>query len=394
MKQYFADFHIHIGRTKANRPVKITGAKNLTLTNILQTAKNQKGIDIVGVIDCHCPEVLEEIEDLIEKGKIVQDDGNLLFEGKTTLICGSELEIYDSNCNGPIHVLGYFPNLESMKVFSKWLNRKVKNIHLSSQRIYATGRELQRVVKALGGLFVPAHVFTPFKSLFGKGVEKDLTQVFDPDLIDAIELGLSSDTKMADHLYQLHRYPYLSNSDAHSLPKIGREYQSLHLEKGSFSEIARALKGKDGRKIVANYGLDPLLGKYYRSVCKHCETPLERDEGTCPKCESKQVIKGVSVRIHELTDTDHFPKRPPYIHQVPLEFIPGIGPKRLEKLLNRFGTEMGVIHHATFDQLKEVVPFEIASMIIEAREGNLTMEAGGGGRYGKLVDSKKMNKNI
>ncbi|WAA10499.1 endonuclease Q family protein [Fervidibacillus albus] len=385
MKRFFADLHVHIGRTKTLRPVKITGSKNLTLTNILQTAKDQKGIDIVGVIDCHSPEVIEEIEDLIAQGKLTNAYGNLLFEGKTTLICGSELELYDANCNGPIHVLSYFPHLQSMKAFSRWLLPRLKNIHLSSQRVYATGRELQREVNRLGGLFVPAHVFTPFKSLFGKGVDKQLAQVFDPELIDAIELGLSSDTNMADHLRQLHRYPFLSNSDAHSLSKIGREYQSFLLQKGSFSEIALALKGKDGRKILANYGLDPRLGKYYRTVCNTCLSPIEKN-GECFRCGSKKVIKGVSERIRELSDATKFPNRPPYIYQVPLEFIPGIGPKRLSKLLERFRTEMDVIHHASFDQLKEVVPLEIASAITKARNGDLSLEAGGGGRYGRLVD--------
>ena len=79
----------------------------------------------------------------------------------------------------------------------------VKNITLSSQRIYCDGRTLQKTVKSLGGLFIPAHVFTPFKSLYGKGVRSSLTEVFDPELIDAIELGLSSDTEMVKDIEEL-----------------------------------------------------------------------------------------------------------------------------------------------------------------------------------------------
>lgn len=105
----------------------------------------------------------------------------------------------------------------------------MKNIHLSSQRIYCDGRTLQQKVYELGGLFIPAHVFTPFKSLFGKGVQRSLTEVFDPKMIDAIELGLSSDTMMVNQIKELQAYTFVSNSDAHSLGKIAREYQKLRL---------------------------------------------------------------------------------------------------------------------------------------------------------------------
>src|SRR5699024_7925354 len=109
----------------------------------------------------------------------------------------------------------YLPSLEKMKQFSKWLSIKMKNISLSSQRYYGSAKYLQYKVKELSGLFIPAHVFTPFKSLYGKGVKYSLTEVFDPDLIDGIELGLSSDTHMANEIEELNDYTFLTNSDAH-----------------------------------------------------------------------------------------------------------------------------------------------------------------------------------
>lgn len=79
---YFADLHIHIGRTKTGRPVKITGAKSLTLENILKAAKQPKGLDLIGVIDCHVPEVREEIKALLTAGELVQlDEGGFLYQG-------------------------------------------------------------------------------------------------------------------------------------------------------------------------------------------------------------------------------------------------------------------------------------------------------------------------
>ncbi|MEG0474061.1 MAG: TIGR00375 family protein, partial [Solibacillus sp.] len=121
MKNIYADLHIHIGRTLNGRAVKITGSKNLTLANILQTASSQKGLDLIGIIDCHSPGVLEEMEDLMAEGSLVPlVEGGLRFDN-TTLILGSEIEIYDTNCHGPIHVLAFFPTIMLMKEFSDWM---------------------------------------------------------------------------------------------------------------------------------------------------------------------------------------------------------------------------------------------------------------------------------
>jgi uncharacterized protein (TIGR00375 family) len=306
------------------------------------------------------------------------------------LIPGSEIEINDDNCNGPIHVLAYFPTIDTMKAFSEWMRGHVTNINLSSQRIYCDGKLLQEKVKDLGGLFIPAHVFTPFKSLYGKGVDQSLTEVFRADLIDAIELGLSSDTAMAEQVAELDEYVFVTNSDAHSLGKIAREYQVMKLDSPNFSELEMALKQLEGRKISANYGLNPCLGKYHQTVCSGCLHKLDKPALLCPECGSKKIIKGVSKRIEELAQYKHLEnnrKRPPYIHQIPLDFIPGLGPKLMERLLERFGTEMNIIHGTDLEQLKEVVPRKVAEYIDLARRGSLIIEVGGGGKYGKVKKS-------
>ncbi len=386
MKAFYADLHIHIGRTATGRPVKITGSRTLTLANILQTAGSRKGLDMIGIIDCHSPEVLLELEELVKRGEMEElTDGGLHFGG-TTLIPGSEIELYDRHCQGPIHVLAYFPTLGKMKVFSEWMSHHVKNITLSSQRIYVEGRALQKKVHELGGLFVPAHVFTPFKSLYGKGVRLSLSEVFDADGIDAVELGLSSDTRMVEGIAEIQRYPFLTNSDAHSLGKMAREYQKLLLERPSFVELKKALRGEEGRRILANYGLNPLLGKYYQTVCASCGWQMA-EEAVCPHCGGGAFIKGVSTRIQELSE-EGLPvvERPPYIHQVPLDFIPGLGPKTFERLLQAFGTEMAILHRATQEQIAQVVPEKLALLIDKARKGEIAINHGGGGKYGRVVD--------
>jgi len=385
MQDFYADLHIHIGRTLSGRAVKITGSKTLTLARILETSSARKGLEIIGIIDSHSPEVMDEMAKMIEQGELKElEQGGLRFQ-ETTLIPGSEIEIYDQHCLGPIHVLAYFPTLSLMREFSNWMSNHMKNIHLSSQRIYCDGRTLQQKVHELGGLFIPAHVFTPFKSLFGKGVHRSLTEVFDPQLIDAIELGLSSDTDMVSNIRELQAYTFVSNSDAHSLGKIAREYQKLRLSNANFAELKMALHEQQGRAVTANYGLNPLLGKYHQTACAKCGEQLSNSATICTNCESTQIIKGVATRIKELSEqvTDKR-ARPPYIHQVPLDFIPGLGPKMMERLLQAFGTEMNILHRVTLEQLEQFVPHKIAKMIDLARTGQLAIEVGGGGMYGKV----------
>ena len=153
------------------------------------------------------------------------------------------------------------------------------------------------------------------------------------ELIDAVELGLSSDSVMAGYIPELDNLPFLTNSDAHSLAKIGREYNELLLAEPTFEEFKLALRGLEGRGITANYGLNPVLGKYHRTFCLNCGSLA--DEGAaavrCPMCGSPKLVRGVMDRIEQLAiqagrEYPYVPdNRPQYIYQVPLEFVPGIG---------------------------------------------------------------------
>src|SRR5699024_2950766 len=121
-----------------------------------------------------------QLRQLIDEGIAYElKDGGIRFED-VTLLLGSEIEVYDEHSQGPFHVLIFIPTIEKMNEFSSWLTDKMTNIHLSSQRIYCTGRELQAKTKQLDGLFIPAHVFTPFKSLYGRGVKSSLKEVLNP----------------------------------------------------------------------------------------------------------------------------------------------------------------------------------------------------------------------
>ncbi|WP_308639069.1 endonuclease Q family protein [Paenibacillus silvisoli] len=391
LDRVFADLHLHIGRTERGEPVKISGSANLTFRNIAYEAAVRKGIGLLGVIDCHSPGVQRDIEGLLDAGEMEEIDGGGIRYRDTTILLGSEIEVRDAGF-GTAHHLIYLPDFAGMKAFTEWLAKSMRNVQLSSQRLYVPTRELQQEVKGRGGLFIPAHIFTPHKSLFGSCSDR-LGDTLDPSLVDAVELGLSADSEMAGLIPDLDKLPFLTNSDAHSLAKIGREYNELRLREPSFQELKLALTGTEGRAITANYGLNPALGKYHRTYCVNCGSLAEdaQDAERCPQCGSLKQVRGVLERITELgalagrTGPCVPEDRPRYVYQVPLEFIPGIGKVTLRKLLDRFGSEMNILHDASVEAIAEIAGEAPAAAIAAARGGDLELQAGGGGKYGKVV---------
>lgn len=394
MNEVFADLHIHIGRSEKGKPIKITAARSLNFANIAKECYDRKGIQICGIIDCASPYVIEDIENFLKTGEAYEiEDGGIIYKDKVCILLGSEVETSEigrDGHKGAAHNVCFFPHLKDIKGFSEEMSHHIKNITLSTQRSDLSGYELIDIVEKYNGILIPAHVFTPHKSYYGNCVDS-LKDIFKEkfDKIFAIELGLSSDTFLADTISELETKTFVTNSDAHSLPKIAREYNKLQVEGISFKEVVKALKNEEGRKVIANYGLDPKLGKYHRTYCDNCENAIETTKpvSICPKCGSDKVTFGVFDRIELIKDKKETksPKtRPPYIYQVPLGFIPGVGPKAIEKLLTKFGTEMTILHKLSKDDIEAVVGEKIAGKIEEARTGKAQIEVGGGGVYGKV----------
>lgn len=394
MNEVFADLHIHIGRSEKGKPIKITAARSLNFANIAKECYDRKGIQICGIIDCASPYVIEDIENFLKTGEAYEiEDGGIIYKDKVCILLGSEVETSEIGRNGhkgAAHNVCFFPHLKDIKGFSEEMSHHIKNITLSTQRSDLSGYELIDIVEKYNGILIPAHVFTPHKSYYGNCVDS-LKEIFKEkfDKIFAIELGLSSDTFLADTISELETKTFVTNSDAHSLPKIAREYNKLQVEDISFKEVVKALKNEEGRKVLANYGLDPKLGKYHRTYCDNCESAIETKQpvNICPKCGSDKVTFGVFDRIELIKDKSKTKKpkiRPPYIYQVPLGFIPGVGAKVIEKLLTKFGTEMTILHRLSKDDIEAVVGEKIANKIEEARTGHAKIEVGGGGVYGKV----------
>ena len=399
MEEIFADLHVHIGRSKNGKPIKITAARSLNFENIAKECAERKGINVVGIIDCASPYVIEDIEEFLKTGDAYEiEDGGIIYKDKVCILLGSEVETSEVSRNGKCgaaHNVCFFPHLSDIKAFSEEMSHHIKNITLSTQRSDVSGYELIDIVEKYNGILIPAHCFTPFKSYYGNCVDR-MKDIFKEkfDKIFAIELGLSADTYLADLITELEDKTFVTNSDAHSLPKIAREYNKMQVADISFKEIVKALKNEDGRKVLCNYGLDPKLGKYHRTFCDDCNKVIETKYPVevCPYCGSKKVTFGVFDRIELIKDKTESksPKnRPPYIYQVPLSFIPGLGAKTIDKLLENFGTEMTILHKLSRDDIEAVVGEKVADAIIASREGKLQIHAGGGGKYGKVETPAK-----
>ena len=393
MTEYYADLHIHLGRDGDGRTVKVSASMDLTVRGVIEECSARKGIHIAGVVDCHSPGVISELQRMVEKGEARELEGGGTWIPGTglvgvTIIPASEVEVVANGAR--FHIISYLPSIDSARGFSSWLGRRVKNLTLSSQRCSADPNEVVGYVAGLGGFCVPAHAFTPYRGILGACAER-LAEVFDGAClrhIPAVELGLSADTDMADTIDEMKGYTLLSNSDAHSRATIGRECNLLEMATPSFSDLRSALKRHGTKMVPANYGLDPRLGKYHRTFCLECGKPaLGGETGHCPSCGSSRIVMGVWDRVRRIASYDHPvhpPHRPPYIKHVPLSFVPGVGPRAIDKMIARFGSEMNALHRATREDIASVVGEAVAARIIAAREGWLTVRSGAGGKYGSV----------
>jgi len=379
----FADLHIHIGQSLDGKYVKITGAKTLTLPNILKVAGNVKGLSLVGVVDAHSTGVQEDFKTLLAAGELRPLSAGGYAANGLTLIPGHEIELQVGEGNA--HFLAYFPGMEQVRKYVKALKPTTKNWQLSTQKGFLPIDLWLEAVRKAEGIWFPAHAFTPHKGVYGNCCRRlsDVLAVAPK----GIEIGLSADRGMAESISELETCVMFSNSDAHSLPNIAREYNTFEKVDPSFGGLLDLLKLKN-KQVVRNYGLPPKLGKYHRTYCLSCEQIIKGSapQLTCPDCGSKHVVMGVLDRLVSIADRPMGKQNDlTYVHQVPLRHLPGIGPKTYERLLREFGTEMDVLHHVPVEDLQRIAGEKVAVWIIKDRLGELDVEAGGGGIFGRVV---------
>ncbi|MDO8473938.1 MAG: hypothetical protein Q7S62_00055 [bacterium] len=245
--------------------------------------------------------------------------------------------------------------------------------------------------------------WTPWFSVFGsKSGFNTLGECFDEytKYIYAIETGLSSDPAMNWRLSALDKIALLSNSDSHSLEKIGREVNVFDTEM-SYSALMQVIKAKDPAKFLYTVEFFPEEGKYHydgHRLCGVSMAPAEskKNNNICPKCKKPLVI-GVLNRVEELADRPEGfvpPSAIPFKSLIPLQEIiadalgVNVGTKRgkaeYEKLIEEFGNEFMVLLDTDVEALKLATLPEIAEGIKRVRERKVSIEPGYDGEYGKI----------
>ncbi len=379
-RHFRVDLHIHLGKTPDDNWAKIPAARDLTLSTIPDFARRVKGLHAVGIVDIHIQSTQRWLARQLESGACDEEPGGgYRFSCGLVVILGCEMEVRGPR--GSFHIVAYLPHLDDMRSFTDWLRPHVNNPQMSSPMVKSSPGEICAVTRRLGGKVVIAHAFTPHKGFYG--THESIHQlILDSSSFSGVELGLSSDTSMARPFAELEPFPFITSSDAHSLERIGREFTLIEALKDDYQGIFEAL-GKNKGRIVANYGLYPSLGKYYRTECPTCGGPAQN---TC-YAQRHRVVKGVTQRLEELVSSTPQAKtmpRPPYIHQLPLPDHHGMGKRRLQEARRCLGHDHYILHEAAPSLLAQALPKPLVRSIMRARQGQLTILPGGGGRYGRV----------
>lgn len=393
-----ADFHIHSKYSRAT-------SHNMDLEHIAQAAQ-EKGITVVGTGDFTHPEWFNELKNKLEPAeeglyRLKDKDDSVRF-----VVTGEISNMYTRHGRGRrIHSLIILPSLESAE--------KINNILSWQGNIKSDGRpilgmdteELLKIVIDTEpmALFVPAHIWTPWFGVFGSMSGFDsLEEAFGENIkhIYALETGLSSDPPMNWRLSVLDKFTLISNSDAHSPTKLGREVNVFDTEL-SYTAIRNAIIKKDKSKFLNTIEFFPEEGKYHydgHRLCNVRMSPEQRKKvkGICLKC-GRHLTVGVLSRVDELADReDGFTPSDaiPYKSLVPLKEIiaeaVGVGPqtKKVEgyyqELIQKFSNEFNVLLDVPLVELNKFTLPKIADGIKRVRDGKLIIEPGYDGEFGKV----------
>jgi len=400
-----ADLHIHSKYSRACSP-------QLTLPNIDQWCQ-YKGIDLVSTSDFTHPAWIKDIKEQLEP------EGNGLFRLNDTLrepqgdknptkfILGTEIAcIYKQGdkCRR-IHLNIFFPDINDVEKFNSTLEKQGRNLKSDGRPILGLSAiQIAEIVFNINekAIIMPSHAWTPWFSIFGSKSGFDtLEECFDiyTPYIYAIETGLSSDPPMNWRLSALDNIMLLSNSDAHSLPNLGREANVFEWENPSYDEFYNTLKNRDKDKLKYTIEFYPEEGKYHVDGHAKCGISMEpaetkKNKGICPNCK-KPMILGVSYRVDELADRESDDKdKILFKNLVPLQeiiaesFNVGKGSKRVQEeyfsMIEKGGSEFEILLDKTIDELKKISEPAVVEAIKRVREGKLHIEPGYDGIYGKV----------
>jgi len=395
---FIADFHIHSKYSRAT-------SSQMELEHLDNTAKI-KGIKILGTGDFTHPIWFQNLKEKLiplEPGlfKLKTSETGTRFILTTEISC-----IYSKNNRvRKIHIIIFAPDFKVVEKINTQLGW-IGNLKSDGRPILGLdAKELAKIVLNINSdcLIVPAHCWTPWFSVFGsKSGFDSLEECFEEytKYIYAGETGLSADPKMFWRLSALDKITLVSNSDAHSPAKIGREANVFDTEL-SYQGIIEAIKQKDPKKFLYTIEFFPEEGKYHYDGHRNCGVSLSPSQtkkynGLCPVC-GRPLTVGVLNRVEELADReDGF--RPEnaidFKSLIPLEEIiaeslgVGTGTKEVEReytdLIQKFGSEFNILLNTPISDLKSGTLPEITEAILRVREGKVSVEPGYDGVYGKI----------
>jgi uncharacterized protein (TIGR00375 family) len=408
---FVADIHLHSHFSRAT-------SKNLNLEHLSKWAQF-KGVQVVGTGDIAHPGWLAEMKSKLEPAEeglfALKDECDKAIRSEVFKACqrtvrfmlaGELSNIYKKHDKvRKIHHVVFFPSFEAVEKFQARLE-KIGNIRSDGRPILGLdSRDLLEIVLETDpqGYLIPAHIWTPWFALLGSMSGFDSVEECFDDLtphIFAVETGLSSDPPMNWRLSALDRYTLVSNSDAHSPPKLGRE-ANIFTSELSYPAIFDALKTGDPTKFGGTIEFFPEEGKYHYDGHRKCGIRWHPEETmnhniVCEVC-GKPVTVGVMHRVEKLADrkSDYRPEnRHPFKSLIPLPEIlaemydVGVGTKRVtetyEILLSKLGPELEILIQIPLDEIERVGGTLLAEGIRRVRVGEIKIAAGYDGEYGTI----------
>jgi uncharacterized protein (TIGR00375 family) len=396
-----ADLHIHSRYARACSRDLIPG--NLGLW------ADKKGISIVGTGDFTHPGWLADLENSLVETKpglysLRDSPAKALF-----MLTSEVASIYKLGDKvRRVHNLIFAPSIDVVKKLNVALVARGVNLKSDGRPIMGVKcDELLKICKDVDERIelVPAHAWTPHFGVFGSLSGFDLlSEAFGDQAkhIFAIETGLSSDPKMNWQVSTLDDISLISNSDAHSLRKLGREANVFEIPETdlSYDAVIRTIRERDPKRFLYTIEFFPEEGKYHLDGHRdhsYSSWPEEtkKNNGICPIC-GKKLLRGVMHRVDDLGDREYgfIPERSiPFKSIIPLEEIIaetfGVGTSS-KKVLAMY--EAMVAKHSEFDILLEIPESEIAVIsdvpiaqsIVRVRDGKVHIEPGYDGVFGKI----------
>ncbi len=409
---FIADLHIHSKYSRAT-------ARNLDLENIYIWAQ-LKGITVVGTGDFTHPEWLVEIGEKLEPAepglyRLKKDIARRCDEAIPSLcrapvrfVLSSEISnIYKKkDRTRKNHNLVFFPDLQHVRQFNARLDA-IGNLKSDGRPILGLdARDLLEIVLETSddGYLVPAHIWTPWFSMLGSKSGFDSIQACFNDLsgyIFAAETGLSSDPAMNWRVADLDGITLISNSDAHSPAKLGREANMFHTPLDYFS-MRSAMQRGDRQQFAGTFEFYPEEGKYHVDGHRKCGVSFSPAEtrsyqGICPVCE-KPLTLGVLHRVEDLATRPEGvrPDRAvPFFRLIPLEnllaeiFKVGSQTKKVQKnyraLLDKLGSEFQILHYLDRETIESSQIPLLGEAIERMRDNRVSFSPGYDGVFGSVT---------